>query len=83
MENANAKKPAPMFTAPNRRLCPVCGKASYSRTGEHPQCAVTRADAVAKVAQKQARDIAAAELLAQQPGECLPLDAHLAESQQT
>jgi len=25
-------------------LCPVCGKASYSRDGIHPQCAVTRND---------------------------------------
>jgi hypothetical protein len=25
-------------------LCPVCGEASYSRDGIHPQCAVTRND---------------------------------------
>jgi hypothetical protein len=28
--------------------CPVCGKASYSRDGIHPQCAVLRADKFGK-----------------------------------
>jgi hypothetical protein len=27
-------------------LCPVCGKASYSASGIHPQCNVTRNDKV-------------------------------------
>jgi hypothetical protein len=27
-----------------RKLCPVCGKVSYSAGGIHPQCAAKRAD---------------------------------------
>jgi hypothetical protein len=39
------KKPEPiLYTAPSRKPCPVCGKASYSRNGVHPQCAVQQAD---------------------------------------
>ena len=41
----NVKKPGPLEAAILRNLCPVCGKASYSRGGTHPQCAVARADA--------------------------------------
>lgn len=58
VEKVTVKKPSPIHPTPNRRLCPVCGKVSYSRSGEHPQCSVNRADAVAKAAQ---RAIAAAE----------------------
>ena len=36
------KKPKPTGAD---RLCPVCGKASYSKDGIHPQCAIVRADA--------------------------------------
>ena len=43
--NLNVKKPGPLEAAILRNLCPVCGKASYSRGGTHPQCAVARADA--------------------------------------
>lgn len=39
------KKPGPLFKAPSRTQCPICGKASYSATGIHPQCAVEQADA--------------------------------------
>jgi hypothetical protein len=40
------KKPMPLFTSgKSRRLCPVCGTASYSRYGIHPQCAQQQADA--------------------------------------
>ncbi|HYM86041.1 MAG TPA: hypothetical protein VET30_04830 [Pseudoxanthomonas sp.] len=42
----------PQFIAQSPPLCPVCGKASYSRGGVHPQCAVTRADAVLSKARK-------------------------------
>ena len=38
------KKPLPMFPQQSRKNCPVCGKASYSRDGIHPQCAQERAD---------------------------------------
>lgn len=27
-----------------RKVCPVCGKSSYSATGTHPQCALAYAD---------------------------------------
>ena len=29
----------------SKKICPVCGKRSYSRGGIHPQCAVRRANA--------------------------------------
>lgn len=45
------KKPELLYYPRQQRLCPVCGKASYSRSGEHPQCAVARADAVFKARQ--------------------------------
>jgi hypothetical protein len=32
----------------------VCGKASYSRTGVHPQCALARADAITAAARRAA-----------------------------
>jgi hypothetical protein len=39
-----------------RKYCPVCGKVSYSLSGEHPQCALTRADAVVKARRKKRED---------------------------
>jgi hypothetical protein len=30
---------------PPRNLCPICGKATYSLGGIHPQCAMQQADA--------------------------------------
>jgi hypothetical protein len=43
----NTKKPEPLIIPQQRtgRLCPICGKASYSLKGIHPQCAVQQADA--------------------------------------
>jgi hypothetical protein len=38
-------KPEPLFSPPARPLCPVCGAATYSRDGIHPQCASKQADA--------------------------------------
>jgi hypothetical protein len=38
-------KPAPLYAAPNRKVCPICGKSTYSMGGIHPQCAVQQADA--------------------------------------
>ena len=38
-------KPVPIVTQPVKNLCPICGKASYSRDGIHPQCAIQQADA--------------------------------------
>ena len=37
-------KPVPIVPQPIKNLCPICGKASYSRDGIHPQCALQRAD---------------------------------------
>lgn len=45
MSNAN-KKPSPLYIAPERGKCPVCGHTSYSSTGIHPQCAMQAADEV-------------------------------------
>lgn len=39
------KKPSPIAAWPAPKICPVCGKSSYSAGGIHPQCAVVQADA--------------------------------------
>lgn len=52
----NERKPMPLQAVVPRQLCPVCGKASYSLGGTHPQCFVTRADALSRVARKAAGD---------------------------
>jgi len=49
------KKPEIVYFPAVRRFCPVCGKVAYSASGEHPQCAMTRADLVVK-AKKKKRD---------------------------
>lgn len=53
----SVKKPEPIYFPPKQRLCPVCGKASYSQSGEHPQCALVRADDVtrARIKKRNAR----------------------------
>jgi len=38
-------KPVPIVPQRVTRLCPICGEASYSRGGIHPQCALQQADA--------------------------------------
>jgi hypothetical protein len=38
------KKPEPIIPQHQPNICPVCGKASYSAAGIHPQCAVKQAD---------------------------------------
>lgn len=40
-----SSKPQPLYARPAPRICPVCGHASYSAGGIHPQCSVRRADA--------------------------------------
>ena len=45
------KKPVVTRDLPTPGLCPVCGKASYSRNGTHPQCAAAKADSLARAAQ--------------------------------
>jgi hypothetical protein len=49
------KKPTPVFRVLAPSLCPVCGKPSYSRSGEHPQCSVNRADLRLKLKSKRKR----------------------------
>jgi hypothetical protein len=39
------KKPTPIVAERGGKVCPVCGKQSYSREGVHPQCAMIQADA--------------------------------------
>ncbi len=39
------KKPTPILGERSTKICPVCGKRSYSAGGIHPQCAVQQADA--------------------------------------
>ena len=55
------RKPIPTQPASTTRLCPVCGKASYSSTGTHPQCALARADAATKAERKAADVIESSE----------------------
>lgn len=53
------KKPNPIIYEPNSKICPGCGKRSYSLGGIHPQCAMILADAPRKtrlVAEKKARE---------------------------
>jgi len=43
MRFMSEKKPLPLATPPKRKICPVCGKSSYSSTGIHPQCSMSQA----------------------------------------
>lgn len=38
------RKPEPIGGRKSPNICPVCGKASYSVGGIHPQCSVKKAD---------------------------------------
>jgi len=40
---------------PARHLCPVCGKASYSLGGVHPQCSMQKADEPRLVRMREAK----------------------------
>ncbi|HEY1598276.1 MAG TPA: hypothetical protein VGG64_01650 [Pirellulales bacterium] len=40
------KKPKPEVLSVPRKVCPVCGKPSYSPGGVHPQCSQKRAAAL-------------------------------------
>jgi hypothetical protein len=54
------KKPVPVTAArASEKLCPVCGKRSYSAAGTHPQCAQRQADTARK--EKMAAEKAAEE----------------------
>ena len=47
------KKPEITYFPAVRKFCAVCGKVSYSLSGEHPQCAIARSDAVVKARQRK------------------------------
>jgi len=51
------QKPEPLFASVPRAVCPVCGTASYSRSGIHPQCAMAASDQV-QSARIEARNLA-------------------------
>ena len=40
----NSEKAIEIVPQPPRNLCPICGKATYSAGGIHPQCAMQQAD---------------------------------------
>jgi hypothetical protein len=46
---------------PVRALCPICGKAAYSRGGIHPQCAMQQADEPRQVKLRAAKKVEAAK----------------------
>jgi hypothetical protein len=52
----SSKKPVPIYSPARNKVCPVCGRVSYSLSGEHPQCALSRADAAFKAKQKKRAD---------------------------
>jgi hypothetical protein len=52
------KKPVILQVSQARGNCPVCGKASYSVTGMHPQCALAQADALTREHRKKAATVA-------------------------
>jgi len=49
------KKPLVITFPAVQKHCPVCGKVSYSLSGEHPQCSVERGDPRAKRRKQQSR----------------------------
>lgn len=44
--NPQHQRPQPLYGASARPICPVCGHASYSAAGIHPQCSMRAADLV-------------------------------------
>jgi hypothetical protein len=56
------KKPRVEAIDAKRKCCPVCGKASYSLTGTHPQCLMSKAAAVLHAAQKAAGSLTQAKV---------------------
>jgi hypothetical protein len=40
----SSEKSVVVIQSPPRQLCPICGKASYSLGGIHPQCSMLQAD---------------------------------------
>jgi predicted nucleic-acid-binding Zn-ribbon protein len=53
------KKPDPIFQSSQPNVCPICGSASYSAAGIHPQCAVKQADEKRRIHLKKIKSEAA------------------------
>jgi hypothetical protein len=58
-KSMSKRKHVPVVAGANGKLCPVCGKRSYSAAGTHPQCALHQAEAARK--QQMAAEKAAEE----------------------
>lgn len=56
-----AKPSASALRAAGPKLCPICGKASYSLAGVHPQCSQHQADLKIKALLKEEAKKAEAE----------------------
>jgi len=52
----STRKPLPLFSAPERKRCAICGSPSYSASGIHPQCAAKRAGDLIRAADKACAD---------------------------
>jgi hypothetical protein len=61
------KKPEVIYFPAVRRFCPICGKVAYSLSGEHPQCAMSRADLASKARQKKRNERRRAVLIHNSP----------------
>ncbi len=46
--------PIPVDRVPPRPRCPICGMATYSRSGTHPQCMQANQDRLLRAANKAA-----------------------------
>ncbi len=55
------KKSVPLVSQPSGKVCPVCGKRTYSQGGIHPQCAVLQSDAARSEKLKADRKLEATE----------------------
>jgi hypothetical protein len=51
----SSEKSVVIHPPPPRKACPICGKATYSAGGIHPQCAIEQADAPRLVKMRAAR----------------------------
>jgi hypothetical protein len=53
------RRPTPIIAEPGKKICPFCGKPSYSAAGVHPQCAAQQADAARQKLRKTKKTPAA------------------------
>jgi rRNA maturation endonuclease Nob1 len=57
----SSEKSVIFIPQPPKNLCPICGKATYSLGGVHPQCAMQQADAP-RIIQLRAAKVAEASV---------------------